>query len=388
MNILNLKQRVVKAGITLGLFFAAVAVDAQDTHPFAGFTVIKIGLEPRMMAALEGKTEIRTGRETPESILIIVMTGNQGYASYLDLGSTHGCIAWMADKADASGSVVFGLGNARYQRRGVRLCSEFSLRKLSADRVLLDVNGLARELPIVGHYPVSATNWDVPAVKRFTLHGRGLGAVSSATIGAGAREGRKFFGNMKSVNLDVDGDGVPGYADFVRAKYDAAPAEPGGASYFLWASYDGQYRQPQIPTRSAFESGLFGKFGQPSIISDEVRKVLYLWAHDVSGNLIADADEARNRCLLGREVTPRTVVSIFRAGIGPSNCGIMLTVTADFADGVNKVRETVAHTYRMELFHGRALARRRAAIQMHDIQELRAEIEAKIDANKKATPVF
>ncbi len=359
---------------------------AEDTHPFAGYTAIRIGAEPRMMAALEGKTQILRSRGTTDSILIIVRTGNQGYASYRDLGSSHSCIAWMSDTVDASGSVIFGLGAARFGR-GVRLCSQFSLRKLSDDRVLLDVNGLSRELPIVGHYPASTTDWNAAVVRQFTLHGHGLGLVGSeATTG---RQGdRKFFGNMEHINLPVDGAGDSRYPEFVRAKYDAAPSNSGGQSYYFWASYDGRFREPRIPTRSSLEAGLFGKFGQPSIISDQVRKVLYLWANDVSGNPISDADEARDRCLMGETPTPMTMVSTYRPGIGPSNCGVMLLVNVEFSPGMNNIRETVASTYRMELFHGRALARRRAAFLMYDVQAFRAEIEGRIKANEEASPVF
>jgi hypothetical protein len=377
------RPALVQIAIIGAFFLVTGTVGAEDTHPFAGFTAIRIGADPQLMAALEGKAEIREGRQTPGSILMVVVLDNQGYASYRDLASTHTCVAWMGDSIDVSGSVSFGLGAARYERQGVRLCSEFSLRKLPGDRVLLDVNGLTGELPIVGHYPDSVTNWDTAVVRQFTLHGRGLGPVGSEVSAAGAPADRAFFGSMANVNLPVDRAGAPGNRGFVRAKYDAAPAKPGGPLHYFWASYAGQYGSPRLPKRSALESGLFGKFGQPSMVTDQVSKVLYLWAHDVSGKLISDPDEAGDRCLVDQELTPRTAVSTFRPGIGPSNCGIMLIVAVDFGPDPNDSRETVAHSYRMELFHGRALARRHAASRMHGIQALRQEIEAKIEANSK-----
>jgi hypothetical protein len=376
-------KKFVSTVVAFVMSVATVPIGAQQTHPFAGITTIKIGVEPRMMAALEGKTEIQKRDETPESTLVIVMIGNQGYASYRDLGSTHTCFAWMRDEADATGSTVFGLGTSRHERQGIRLCSEFSLRWLSTDRVLLTLGGLARELPVVGHYPASDTDWHESAIKSFNLYGRGLGAVGAETRLSSGNGDSKVFGNIEFAEVPVDGSGAPGFRDFVRIQYDAAPAEPGGASYIFWASYDGRYTAPQLPTRSAFEKALFGKFGPPSIVSDEIRNVLYLWAHDVSGNLITDEEETRSLCLMGQHLTRRSALSKFRPGLGPSNCGVMMTVLAEFADGVNNVRETVAHTYRMELFHGRALALRRAASQMSVVQALRTEIEAKIDANEK-----
>jgi hypothetical protein len=371
------------------LFFPIVTVHAQDSLPFSGFTVIKIGDDPQLMAALVGKAEISVFEQTRESLLIIVVTNGEGYASYRDSGpGGDTCIAWMGGQGARPDSTDFGLGAARYERQGIRLCSEFNLQRLSADRVLLELGALQTELPIVGGYEAAPINWDAPVVGQFTLHGRGLGPVSAEVIASGGRANRKFFGNMENVNLPVNASGAPGYPDNVLARYDAAPAEPRGASHFVWAKYDGRYYPPRQPLHGAFEQGLFNRFGQPSIIVNEARQWFYLWAHDVQGIPIGTADEARERCLMGQNATTKTVAADFRPGVGPSNCGVMLTVTAATSYGSSNTGQAAVDVYRMELFHGRALARRHAAFQMHDIQELRAEIEANIEANRQMEPAF
>ena len=368
---------IIPAALTIFLMSFSNVLIAQGSSLFEGFTIVEM---------TDAAREIYTGdavdagdRKKIIGTMLVLISGDQGYATTSAGGLN--CHSWVRAFSDSVGRTLFGRGTMRAAGELVA-CTEFTLRKNSADTVIFGADNREEELRIIRRFPVTPVDWSQPIFDRFTLFDQRLGP---------RRIEIPNLGSMRSTDLDFAGIHAriqtSSGEDVVSLMYEIEQARQGGPVDIMWARYDGYYRQEQ-PLVDVFRGALVKRYGQPSItkMTKQGRQV-YVWAHDMAGNQLPGPEENVEQCYHGTDITVREPLGMIskRGSIGPWSCGVVLAVTTLPTRGPGNTGADVISEYKMILYHGHALALKRFARRQRQILVTRDEINAIYDAEK---PVF
>ncbi len=364
------KRYIVQACAVLLMSIGHPAL-AQQSSLSDGFTIIEFTAAARDI--IRGNAVDTGNRQRIMGSMLVLMNGAQGYAATSAAGLN--CHSWVQELNDSAGRTLFGRGS---RRRGGELmaCTEFSLRQHSADSVTFGADGREEELRIIRQYPATVVDWSQEIFDRFTIYDQRLGPMQIEF-----RDGYRNHRIFASIRAPLN---TPSGPDVASVVYEIDEARKGGSVDVMWASYKKFYREAQ-PLADAFRDALVKRYGPMSVaITTKQSRLVYIWAHDLAGKLIAGPEENVERCYQGPDITVREPLGTLSKSddVGPWSCGLVLAVTAAPARGSSGSGADVIYEFQMILYHGHALGLRKYARRQKQILVTRDEINAIYDVEK------
>jgi hypothetical protein len=329
--------------VALVALFLAAPANAQESHPFSGFTLMEIHDE-RIHQIVGINPGFAQGKS---SLLLTLIAGNRGYASVTKnyLQNWPDCMSWINPERGPEGQITVGQGDNwfPFTETGLRIenagpngniCGEFTLQRLGPKQALFIKDDIRVIVPIIANFPVQAIDWSDPLIARYRINGYGLGPVTmkdfpdkfkSLSPGNEARK-KPQFGRLKYLGIYLRAPGEPtrrvqaladvdrllaeGQAEIVNLRFTGPiiPALPGERVASQEMTY--QYLQDRFGTPSA-------EFGM------QVGSPIWVWAHDLDGRFLSTETDKNDPCL------SRIMLNVSRVRLPPVeleawSCGVVM----------------------------------------------------------------
>jgi hypothetical protein len=375
---------------------------AQAPHPFGGITLMKVD-NGEVQAVLNHS-----------GYLLTVVAGGQSYvaggrnvlANTSSVNSTN-CVSWIGPERENSGELVVGNGEQWTYRtptdgfRDREVCSEFTLRRLSAQQAIFARNSLRATLPIIGSYPIVPIDWSDPSISHFRLRGDGLGTITLDGVVEISNRGvaRPFSRAQVIENLQREsrmrakfGGTLSAFRSSWTLDDDSAQISFNGLINVDRLIAEGQAEVPyarflvtqkDLIPKSLFEQGLLTRYGPPTarLSGEGLQKWFTLiWAHDLQGRLLTEDEgsiDAGFQALVDFGYSIRDLNE--RSDMGAWGFGLVMSVTVPgILDEVD--------SYSVYIRHAHALAHQLFSGRLQEISEIRQALES--ESQESFVPEF